>query len=213
MDWWKSIFKPVGIIYGAGLILWITTILLNDIDKGLGWDIIKDTGPIQSLTVIILIAAALICAYLTLRYQGNRITFALMSYIMIFYAAREADLHKFEKYSVGPTNIKFYSLIDVPVWEKAVCGIVFISLILSILVFLAKVAGPFFSGLKKRESWSFFALFWLGTIVASQISDKSFLNEMFAGQALEEIAEFVAAILIFPVLRNFPRSEKQGGGD
>ncbi len=208
MDWRKSIFKPVAIIYGAGVLLWIATILLNDIDKGLGWDIIKDTGPVQSLTVIILIAAALICAYLTHRYKGNRITFALMSYIMIFYAAREADLHNFEKYSVGPTNIKFYSLPDVPGWEKAVCGIVFISLILSILVFLARVVGPFFSGLKKRELWPFFALFWLATLIGSQISDKSFLNEIFVGQALEEIAELVAAILIFPILRNFPRCEK-----
>lgn len=202
----------IAILYGAGLFLLIVTVLANEIDKGLGWDIVKDTGPVQSLTVIILTAAALICVYLARRYEGNRLMFGLMSYIMIFYAAREADLHNFETYKVGPTNIKFYSLADVPGWEKAVCGIVFISLILSILVFLSKVLGPFFSGLKNRHSWAFFALFWLGTLISSQVSDKSFLNEMFAGQALEEIAELIAAILVLLVLRDFPRCEKQGSG-
>ena len=213
MDRQKSIFRLIAILYGAGFFLLIATILVNEIDKGLGWDIIKDTGPVQSLTVIILIAAALICAYLARRHAGNRLTFGLMSYIMMFYAAREADLHNFEKYKVGPTNIKFYSLPDVPGWEKAICGIVFISLIISILVFLAKMLGPFFSGLKNRRSWAFFALFWLGTLVGSQVSDKSFLNEIFAGQALEEIAELIAAILVLLVLRDFPRCEKQGAGD
>jgi hypothetical protein len=45
---------------------------------------------------------------------------------------------------------------------------------------------------------------WAIVFIASQVSDQSAWNEIFAGQAFEEIAEFVAAGIVVWTVRLYP---------
>jgi hypothetical protein len=55
-----------------------------------------------------------------------------------------------------------------------------------------------------------FAGLWLCVSAASQISDHSQYNEIFAGQAFEEIAECVAAGFVVLAVYFFPRADRWG---
>ncbi len=157
------------------------------------------------LTLLIVATAALTAAALAIRHPSNRLNFALLACGLTFYAGREHDLHRLSFLPEHFTRWQFYAMQSVPLWQKICFGMLLLTLITVISLFLFRVTRPFLHGLKQSEPWAILSLVWLITLTISQISDRTWLNDTFAGRAFEEIAEMIAGGLALSVVCFFPR--------
>jgi len=167
---------------------------------------IADFGLVQLATLTILVVAAISAATLTIRHPQNRLNLGLLACGLTIYAGREHDLHRLEFLPEHYTRLRFYLMADVPMWQKLCFGALVIFVIAVITTFVLRMAGPAMRDLKRAEPWAILGMAWFTTLTASQIADRTWLNETFAGRSFEEVAEFIASGLALLVVYHFPRA-------
>jgi hypothetical protein len=199
-----AVYLSAGVIFAVALLLEAKT-------PG----IVKDDGAIQIATVVLLMGNVVFAAHRTWRARGPRLNLGLIAYILVFYAMREADLHRPAMYPEHIANRRFFTAAEVPVLDKVFFGLLLLSLLVCIILFLVRITPSFLRALRRTEDWAVYAGFWFVTLLLTQLSDKSFLNEHYYGQALEEVGELAAAGVISLIVWRFPgarRTHLEGSG-
>lgn len=98
----------------------------------------SEAGPFEQMSVVLWVVLGIM---LLLHTPHTRRVLALAA-LSLFFAAREADLHKaFTVMSIE--KIKFYLSPDVPVMQKLIGGLVFLSAI-ALIIYLARLCWQFF---------------------------------------------------------------------
>ncbi len=206
-------------VLGAGALL-----VLTNAGAAEGEAYISDQGLVQNLTLLVLVVAAATAGVLAFRFRENRFNLALLACGMTIYAGREHDLHRLSFLPEHFTRWQFYTMDAVTTSQKIGFGLVICGVIAVVGLFLYRMTGPFLRDFRSSQPWAILALVWLVSLTISQISDRTWLNDTFAGRAFEEITELVAAGLALSVVCLFPRemqppktaasanSSKPGGG-
>jgi hypothetical protein len=159
---------------------------------------------VQLATFATLVAAAILAITRALKDPDQRIAMSQISYLLLLYAAREADLHRSEWLPEHFSSARFYLSADVGLGQKLVFGLFLISVAIVVVLVLRRVISQVGPAFRARQSWVLWSVLWAIVFVASQVSDQSAWNEIFAGQAFEEIAEFVAAGIVVWTVRLYP---------
>lgn len=200
----KAIIPPLATVYGVGALIYVITVIAQ---TQVG-DLTRDNGPIQLTNLTLLMVIFLSAAYRTWKAgPGQRVNLGLITYGMLFYVAREADLHELEYYPEHLANRRFYQSSEIPVLDRVLVGMVLLTLIIVVITLLVRVTPSFLKAVRSRDDWSVYILFWICTIILTQISDHSFLNSTFYGKALEEVGELTAAGVAFLIVWKFPTGE------
>ena len=199
----RAILWPsVGLI-SAGVAAFVGTLVAQQF--GWGERLIADTGLVQGTSLLLLVAGAVSCAFLAWRHQANRLNLGLLAGLLTIFAGREADLHRPAFLVQHFTRWQFYVMPEVPAWQKLLFGCVIVGVLTTVILFVIRMIGPTLAAIKHKQDWALFALIWFCLLAGSQISDRSSLNDLFAGRAFEEVLETVAAGFALLVVRHFPR--------
>lgn len=198
-----------------GVVLWPLLILLacaatlfamlTGIDPIVGEDYIADDGPVQNGTLAILLVASLGAGCLAWRHRENRLNLSLLAIGLAIYAGREHDLHSLNSLPEHFTRWQFYVMPTVPVWQKLCFGLILLAVIGCIGLFIARMSPQMMHDLKQAKPWAVLGVIWLTALTASQISDRTWLNDTYAGRVFEETTELLASALALLVVWNFPR--------
>jgi hypothetical protein len=197
----KAIIPPLASVYGIGALIYVITMIAQ---TQVG-DLTSDNGPIQVANVTFLMVVFLSVVYRTWSAgPGQRTNLGLITYGMMFYVAREGDLHQIDYYPEHLANRRFYQSAEIPVLDKVLVGLLLLTLVIAIIWLLVRVMPSFLKAIRGCEDWAIYILFWIGTIILTQIADHSFLNGTFYGKALEEVGELTAAGIAFLIVWKFP---------
>ncbi len=172
---------------------------------------ISDSG-IFSILTIALVSLALVRLFIATRQiPDSAIKFSLYAllYIILIYILREADFHRlFTDEHI--TRDKFYTDPEIDIKQKILAGIPMAIFFLCFFYILFRYTKFVVSRILKLHPWAISVFLWGITIVASQVIDKSYLNDVHTGRVIEEMLEFCAAgyamIAVFlstSVLSNF----------
>lgn len=132
------------------------------------------------------------------------VTAAAAAYALFIYLLREADVHRLFTLE-HVTRGKFYTMPEVPIWQKIFAAAVFIILAACILYLLLKYTRSLWSKLRKLEPWVLALLLWFVVLVISQLCDRSDLNHTNFGRVIEECCECWAAMYLFlSVVQSIP---------
>ena len=147
-------------LYGLVLLGLIALIIfLESVNLDLRHTIIKEGGPIESLSAIGYFICVILLFFTGKEYRGCLYTI----FILFVFGLRELDFHaRFTTISLS--KIKFYVSPDVPVMEKVI-GATFILLLLYSIIRLVKIHfGDFIIAIKQMEPHSigvFFGILFL----------------------------------------------------
>ena len=189
-------------LFGAGGVIF--GLVVGVVPLEMGRQLIADDGAVQLATFATLVAAAILAITRALKDPDQRIAMSQISYLLLLYAAREADLHRSEWLPEHFSSTRFYLSADVGLGQKLVFGLFLISVAIVVVLVLRRVISQVGPAFRARQSWVLWSVLWAIVFVASQVSDQSAWNEIFAGQAFEEIAEFVAAGIVVWTVRLYP---------
>ena len=193
------------LVLSAGVVLFALVTLA--VPQELGGRLIADDGLVQLATFVVLCTAVMLAIRGAIRDPDERVLLGLTAFMLVIYAAREADLHRAKWVPEHFSSSRFYLSADVPVAEKIVCGSFLMSLVIVAVMMVARGVPKIAPAFRSRQPWLMFSVAWACVFVASQISDQSSWNEVFAGQAFEEIAEFVAAGFVVLAVLSFSSDE------
>jgi hypothetical protein len=195
------------LVLGTGVVLFAVVTLA--VPQELGRRLIADDGLVQLATFVVLSAAVLLAVNGAIRDPGQRTLLGLTACLLVLYALREADVHRAAWVPEHFSSLKFYLSPDVPIGQKLVCGSFLLSMAVVCVAVLRLGIPRLAPAFRAREPWMMFALAWACVFAASQASDQSAWNVVFAGQAFEEIAEFVASGFVVLTLIRFPISTER----
>ncbi len=157
----------------------------------------SDTGFISIITLTFI--AATFLTLLTLAFSphlnSSKITAMAMSYIVLIYFLREADLHRLLTLE-HVTRLKFYSMPEVPLWQKICAATIFIIFVIFVIYVLFKYTRTAWSNIRDFEPWGIAFILWLLLLLVSQLCDRSGLNGTLIGRIIEECCECWAAIFM-----------------
>ena len=174
------------------------------VPRELGGRLIADDGLVQVATFVVLCTSVMLVIRGAIRHPDERVLLGLTAFMLVIYAAREADLHRAKWVPEHFSSSRFYLSADVPVAEKIVCGAFLMGLVIVAVMMIARGVPKVAPAFRSRQPWLMFSVAWACVFAASQVSDQSSWNEVFAGQAFEEIAEFVAAGFVVLTVLRFP---------
>jgi len=159
---------------------------------------ITDAGYISIITLTFIACSfvSLLTLVFNTRLNSSKLTTAAAAYSLLVYFMREADLHRLLTIE-HVTRGKFYSMPDVPLWQKLFAALVFLLLTLALLYLLFKYARLIWNSVGTHEPWAIAIVFWFTVLFISQLCDKSDLNHTHIGRVIEECCECWAAIFIF----------------
>jgi hypothetical protein len=205
----RAVIPPLATVYALGaLIFAVTLFFLDQIDQ-----VTRDHGPIQIANVSLLLGLCGLAAFRTWANPGQRIDLGLLTYGMLFYAAREADLHNLDYYPEHLANRRFYSSAEIPVLDRVLIGLLLLTLVIAAGTLLVRVAPSLLKALRRCDGWAVYTVFWFVTIVLTQISDHSDLNDALYGQALEEVGELTAGGIAALIVWYFPADGGRSSAD
>ncbi|HAA50269.1 MAG TPA: hypothetical protein DCE43_11155 [Planctomycetaceae bacterium] len=194
----------------AGVVLFAVVTLA--VSEDVGRRLIADDGLVQVATFVVLSVAVLLAANGAIRDPLERVFLGLTVFLLVLYAAREADLHRADWVPEHFSSLKFYLSADVPLVEKAVCGSFLLAAAVAAVLVILRAVPKIRPAFRARQPWLMFSLAWAGVFVASQISDQSSWNLVFEGQAFEEIAEFMASGFVVLTVLRYPINQGQRDG-
>lgn len=183
----------------------VTLLALINSGPAVGEWYISDAGLVQQSTLTLLLVAAVTAGVRAVLNGDNRVNLLLFMCGLFIYAGREHDLHRLEFLPEHYTRLQFYTLAEVTLWQKIGFGLLMIFIASVIGVFAVRMFVPALRGLKNSEPWAVLGIVWLATLIASQVADRSWLNDTYGGRAFEEVAELVAGGLALLVVCYFPR--------
>ena len=194
-SWWMPTYITL-------LVMGSFILTMFKIDETTARLMLKDSGLVQILTAVVLIASCLLCLYRALRKIPPAFTWAQLSYLLLIYAMREMDFHRlFTQEHVS--RWKLY-VGPFPLHEKIMGGIVVLLTLVVMIHYIASNLPNFWKSLKERQSWAVHIIFWAILLFSSQMLDKSRWHGIFVEVAMEENMEFGAAIMILMILIKFP---------
>lgn len=196
----REIIPPLLTVYGLGALIYVMVLLL----QGQIGEITQDDGPIQLVNLTLLCGLCALAAYRTWASKGQRLEIGLLTYGLLFYTAREGDLHAIDYYPEHLANRRFYASAEIPVLDRVLIGLLLLTLLIAIVTLLIRVGPSFLKALRRREDWAVYGIFWFITIVLTQLSDKSFLNAEMYGRTLEEVGELTAGGIAALIVWYFP---------
>lgn len=202
-------------LYWAALIFAYTFAHIFIVSRQWGEHAISDAGIISILTIVFA-SIALIRLLVTtsqIPEAGIKLPLYILAYIILIYILREADFHRlFTDEHV--TKDKFYTDPNIDLKQKILAGVPMGIFFFCFFYLLGRYTKLVLANILRFHPWAIAAFLWGVTIVTSQIIDKSYLNEIYYGRAIEEILEFCAAgyllIAVFLSTRtliNFRRTE------
>jgi len=200
----KSCGNPTlaSIVLGSGVVLFAVVTLA--VPTEVGRRLIADDGLVQLATFVVLSSAVLLAVSGAIRDPGERKFLGLTACLLVVYALREADVHRAAWVPEHFSSLKFYLSADVPLAQKLLCGSFLLSMAAVCVAVLRRAVPRIAPAFRAREPWMLFALAWACVFAASQVSDQSSWNVVFAGQAFEEIAELVASGFVVLTLIRYP---------
>ncbi len=159
---------------------------------------IEDAGfvSIITLTFIGSVFFTLLTITFNSRFAASKLTAVAASYVVLIYFMREADLHRLLTVE-HVTRGKFYTMSDVPFWQKFCAALVFLLLAVCLLYLLFKFTKLIWRKVFSREPWAIALLFWLVVLFVSQLCDRTGFNDTHFGRVIEECSECWAAIFMF----------------
>lgn len=171
---------------------------------------ISDAGFVSIITLTFVACAILTLLILIFNTEldAPKLTAAASAYILFIYLLREADVHRLFTLE-HVTRGKFYSMPEVPLWQKLFAAAVFILLAFCILYLLIKYTHSLWQKLRKLEPWVLALAIWFSILVISQLCDRSDLNHTHFGRVIEECCECWAAMFLFlSVVQSIPYSNR-----
>lgn len=156
-------------------------------------DLIHEEGPVELLTTLLYLfaAVALWCVQRPLQGAGTRLALTVM---LLAFAAREQDLHKaFTGTSV--LKVSFY-LNDHPLHQKLVALPILAVIAGTALWLLARHARPLWQGLRRARPLAITVAIFFVTLVITKVIDRSFaiLAEDFGVHLSDQVDTIFSAL-------------------
>lgn len=171
-------------------------VLLSVDDAARLKQLIEDSGPVQLVgQTAIFVAFGLACLF-ALVDSRRRTDYLYLSYLLMFYALREADYHyKLSEHAKATQFKRFFSHEQIPLYSKLFLATIVVLFLLVMYRYLRKQKPVFIVALKARLPWALFALAWGGVFFLSQLVDQVPVFHNVTGQVFEEIFESSAEVL------------------
>jgi len=167
---------------------------------------ISDAGFVSIITLTFVACAilALLILIFNTELDTPKLSASAAAYVLFIYLLREADVHRLFTLE-HVTRGKFYTMPEVPLWQKVFAAAVFILLILCILYLLVKYVRSLWQKFRSIEPWVLALFLWFTVLVVSQLCDRSDLNHTHFGRVIEECCECWAAMFLFlSVVQSIP---------
>ena len=181
-------------IYWAFTVFLCLLLLLFVTPEQWGNHSISDKGIFSILTITFICLAA-VHLFQTTKLIGQkniRLPLYALLYVLLIYILREADFHRlFTDEHI--TKDKFYTDPDISLHQKLLGGIPLAIFFICFFYLTIRYAGLLFKNVMRRNPWAVSAFLWGTTIFLSQLIDKSDLNAIYKGRAVEEMLELCAA--------------------
>ena len=186
-----AIFSALVVAMGAA-----TVVLMSVEDPVRLKALIEDSGPVQLVgQTAIFIAFGLACLFALLD-SKRRVAYIQLSYLLMFYALREADYHYEVSEHAKATQFKRFFLHDQIPWATKLFLAAIVILFLVVMYRYLQAQKPvFIAALKARLPWALSAFAWGGVFFLSQAVDQLPFFHNVIGQVFEEIFESSAEVL------------------
>jgi len=163
--------------------------------------LIEDSGPVQLVgQTAIFVAFGLACLFALLDSKRSS-DYLHLSYLLMFYALREADFHyKVSEHAKATQFKRFFSHELIPLYTKLFLAAIVILFLVVMYRYLKKQKPVFMAALKARLPWALFAFAWAGVFFLSQLVDQVPLFHNVTGQVFEEIFESSAEVLVLTAM-------------
>jgi len=168
---------------------------------------ISDAGYISIITLTFVACAILSLLILIFNTELDmpKLTAVAAAYILFIYLLREADVHRLFTLE-HVTRGKFYTMPEVPLWQKVFAAAIFILLVICIIYLLFKYTRKLWQKFRKLEPWVIALFLWFVVLLISQLCDRSDLNHTHIGRVIEECCECWAAMYLFlSVVQSIPK--------
>ncbi len=160
---------------------------------------IADAGFVSIITLTFIAAGfvtLLTLIFNPLFLDTSRLTAAASSYVVLIYFLHEADMHQLLTIE-DVTHGKFYTMENVPMWQKIIAALLLVLLAIFLVYLLFKYARLIWAKIRAFEPWAVAFFLWFVVLLISQLSDKSGLNHTHIGRVIQECSECWGAIFIF----------------
>ena len=158
--------------------------------------LIEDAGPVQMVgQTCIFIAFGLACC-LALLDRQRRVAYTQLSYLLMFYALREADFHyKVSEHAKATQFKRFFSHELIPTSTKLFLAVIVLLFLVVMYRYLRTQLPTFLAALRARLPWALAVLAWGVVFFLSQAVDQIPMFHNVIGQVFEEVFESGAEVL------------------
>ena len=173
-----------------------------------------DDGAMSIVNMVLISAVWAICLVKFVASPGARISWFCWLYVVEIYLLREADFHQaFTEIHV--TRGSFYTAEVIPFGQKLIVGAITLAFLICLLTLLVKHTRTYLTALKQRAPWAVSLCLWFVCLAASQLLDKSALNESpyWEVRSIEEMLEITAAVYALAAITFFLFQTRRGVAD
>ena len=158
--------------------------------------LIEDSGPVQMFgQTCIFLAFGLACVFAIVDSQ-RRLAYLHLSYLLMFYALREADYHyKVSEHAKATQFKRFFSHELIPISSKLFLAAIVVLFLVVMYRYLKTQKPVFTAALNDRLPWALCTLAWGVVFFMSQAVDQIPLFHNVVGQVFEEVFESSAEVL------------------
>jgi hypothetical protein len=174
-------------------------------------ELIEDSGPVQAVGQYAIAAAFLIGLLFSATDRLRRRSYLYLSYLLMFYALREADYHyKLSEYAKATQFKRFFSHEMIPLSSKLFLFSIVVLFLIVFVTYLKDHHHTFLRALRCRLPWSLMAGAWALVFFLSQAVDQIPWFHNVTGQVFEEVLESSAEVLALLAMILF-RLQLRGG--
>lgn len=159
--------------------------------------LIEDAGPVQLAGQSAIFTAFGLACLFALLDRERRVAYVQLSYLLMFYALREADYHYELSDHAKATQFKrFFSHEMIPLSTKLFLAAIVILFLVVMYRYLKAQLPVFLRSLRGQLPWAIFAFAWAVVFFLSQAIDQIPVFHNVTGQVFEEIFESGAEFLV-----------------
>ncbi|MEP5568838.1 MAG: hypothetical protein ABJN62_13445 [Halioglobus sp.] len=175
--------------------------------------LIEDSGPVQLVgQTAIFIAFGLACLFALLD-SKRRVAYTQLSYLLMFYALREADYHyEVSEYAKATQFKRFFLHDQIPFATKLFLATIVILFLVVMYRYLKTQKPAFIAALRAKLPWALCGFAWAGVFFLSQAVDQLPFFHNVIGQVFEEIFESSAEVLALTAMILFRVQLRAPGG-